>query len=394
MQEPEICLGRMSDCFAKAFGRPPDVVAFAPGRVEFIGNHTDYNGGPVLGAAIDRGIGVALALRADGRRRFISSVHSAAAAVVEVPASEVAKQSSAGAWANYPLGVLAALPIFGLKAPAGFDFMARSNLPAGSGLSSSAALELASAMAFLEATGQEYTKAQLAKIGRHAENHFVGVPCGILDQGVSSFGHADHLVQIDGQQENFTTIPMPEDVRLWVFNTHTKHALVDGLYEQRHQECMQAARLLGVTHLAEITSEQLGLAEDSLPKVAARRARHVVGETERVQAVIRALGRGDLAQVGGLLTASHRSSQFQFENSTAELDFLVTTLIAVPHVYGARLSGGGFGGAVLAMTDSAISPSDASGVSTAYLRQFGKEPEVLALRVGNGAQVLHRRNQP
>ena len=152
---------------------------------------------------------------------------------------------------------------------------------------------------------------------------------------------------------------------------------------------MQAARLL-----AEITSEQLGLAEDSLPKVAARRARHVVGETERVQAVIRALGRGDLAQVGGLLTASHRSSQFQFENSTAELDFLVTTLIAVPHVYGARLSGGGFGGAVLAMTDSAISPSDASGVSTAYLRQFGKEPEVLALRVGNGAQVLHRRNQP
>ena len=393
MQEPEISLGRMSDSFAKAFGRPPDVVAFAPGRVEFIGNHTDYNGGPVLGAAIDRGIGVALALRADGRRRFISNVHSAAAAVVEVPASEVAKQSSAGAWANYPLGVLAALPIFGLKAPAGFDFMARSNLPAGSGLSSSAALELASAMAFLEATGQEYTKAQLAKIGRHAENHFVGVPCGILDQGVSSFGHADHLVLVDGRHENFTTIPMPEDVRLWVFNTHTKHVLVDGLYEQRHRECMQAARLLGGSLLAEVSGEKLRASADALPEIVHRRARHIVEEMERVRGVIDALAQGDLPRVGDLLTLSHRSSQFQFENSTTELDFLVNTLISVPHVYGARLSGGGFGGAVLALTGSAFSPGDATAVSTAYQGQFGKEPEVLALRVGNGAQVLHRRGQ-
>ena len=375
----------IAEKFRSVYGRAPEIVAYAPGRIEFIGNHTDYNGGSVLGAALDRGIWVAIAGRPDGRRQFASDQRGAP---VALRAEDLTKQMGAASWVNYPLGVLAALPVFGVRAPAGFDYLAVSNLPTGAGLSSSAAIELASALAFLEMAGARPSRETVVKIGRHAENHFVGVPCGILDQGVSGFGQKDHLVSIDCRGPVFATVPLPADAHFWIFNTHTKHALVDGLYAARHRECMEAAKGLGVNLLVETNSATLAAGQAGLAPDVFKRAKHIVEEIARVEATRAALARGDLVEVGRLLTASHRSSQGLFENSTPELDFLVDTLTTTAHVFGARLTGGGFGGAVMALTSGAFGDAQARAVVAAYVERFGATPDVLHAQTGDGAKLL------
>jgi len=377
----------LTEKFLSRFGRRPQWVAHAPGRIEFIGNHTDYNGGTVLGASIDRGVGVAVAARTDGRWRLATDGRDG---VVELAATaRPARQVGAASWTNYPLGVIASLPEFGLRAPAGFDLLVMADLPSGAGLSSSAALELSSALAFLALSGQEASRETVVKLCRHAENHFVGVPCGVLDQGVSGFGRKGHLVFIDCRGPVFATVPLPGAARFWIFNTHTKHALVDGLYAARHRECMDAAARLGVALLADATPAQVYAAQAALSPEAVRRAKHVVEEIARVDATVAALRAGDLAAVGRLLTASHRSSQRLFENSTPELDFLVDQLTAAPHVHGARLSGGGFGGAVMALTTPEFAEGQAAAVAAAYAAKFGSRPDVLRAETGDGA-VLER----
>ena len=371
--------------FKEIHGGEAAVVTRAPGRIEFVGNHTDYNGGTVLGASIDRGVWVAVAPRTDGQRRFYSDY---AGEVTTLKAGEPVKQTGKASWVNYPLGVLAALPAFGLKAPAGFDFVAVSDLPAGAGLSSSAAIELASALAFLAITGQDAERETVVKIGRHAENHFVGVPCGILDQGVSGFGKKDRLVFIDCKGPRFDMVPLPAGAHFWIFNTHTKHALVDGLYAARHRECMEAARVLGVALLADVTPSDVEAAKGTLSAEAFKRAKHVVDEIARVDAAVIALEKGDLEETGRLLTASHRSSQALFENSTPELNALVDELVKTRGVYGARLSGGGFGGAVMALTDGEFGAEQAAAVAAVYERKFGARPDVLHMQTGAGAERL------
>lgn len=371
--------------FEKVFGRAPEIVTRAPGRIEFIGNHTDYNGGTVLGASIDRGVTVALAKRSDGKRNFHSTYTGK---TVTLAAGAPVKQDGEASWTNYPLGVLAALPHFGLSVIEGFDYLADSDLPAGAGLSSSAAIELASALAFLGATGQTPDRETVVKVGKHAENHFVGVPCGILDQGVSGFGKAGHLVFIDCAGPRFDTVPMPAGASFWIFNTHTKHALVDGLYSARHRECMTAAQALGVKWLINVSVDQLRAAEAKIEPVAFKRARHVVEEIARVDATVKALASGDIARVGELLTASHASSRHLFENSTEELDFLVDALVAAPGVYGARLTGGGFGGAVMALAGEGFGVAQAEAVAAAYEKKFGARPDILPMGTGDGAKVL------
>lgn len=375
----------LTDLFTRLYGAAPAIVTRAPGRIEFIGNHTDYNGGTVLGAAVDRGVWVALSPRSDGPRRFHSALGGE---TVELPVAAPQRQDGDRSWLNYPLGVLAALPEFGFAVPAGFDYLAMSDLPAGAGLSSSAAIELASALAFLAATGQSADTETVVKVGKHAENHFVGVPCGILDQGVSGFGKKDHLVFIDCRGPRFATVPMPADAHFWVFNTHTKHALVDGLYAARNRECMDAAKALGVGLLVESNPAAVLAAGAKLPPPLDRRARHIVEEIARVDASVEALRAGDLTAVGRLLTASHRSSQHLFENSTPELDFLVDALATAPNVHGARLTGGGFGGAVMALTNGTFDPKAAEAVAASYASRFGDRPEVLHLQTGDGAQRL------
>ncbi len=374
--------------FRAVFARDPDFIARAPGRIEFIGNHTDYNGGPVLGAAIDRSVWVGLSLRSDGKRRFASDSKKG---VLELesgaPLERITGQNS---WVNYPLGVLAAMRDSSLPIPGGFDYMAVSNVPMGAGLSSSAAIELSSGLVFLKATGTELGREALVKLGRKAENEFVGVPCGILDQGVSGFGKKDHLVYIDCRGPRFDTVPLPAGSNFWIFNTHTKHALIDGLYAARHQECMEAAKVIGVGLLVDATPAMLAGAEQKLSRTTFKRARHVIDEIARVAAAVSALEKGDLAAVGKLLLASHRSSRTWFENSCPELDFLVDNLESEPGVYGARLTGGGFGGAAMALTTDAFGDEAGQRVSDAYLAKFGSRPEIIHARTGDGASLITR----
>lgn len=373
--------------FEKIYGHPPVAVARAPGRVEFIGNHTDYNGGAVLGAGIDRHVWVAVARGQSGQFRFCSDKHPE---VLSLPAGTKARVNGPDTWINYPLGVWVGLGEFGLAQPADFDLLVHSDLPVGAGLSSSAALELATALALLKLAGAPAISAQrLAELGRHAENNFVGMPCGVLDQGTIAFARQNHLVHIDCGGPVFSTTPMPAGLRLWVFNSLTKHALIDGMYATRHAECQEAAKILGVKPLALVTPAEFAAKSGKLAPGLARRARHVIEEHARVHQVVQALELDDMAKVGVLLTASHRSSQHWFENSTPELDFLVDELTISPGVHGARLTGGGFGGAVLALANSEFTAAAAHTVAHAYAMKFGRSPEIIPLQVASGAHLLH-----
>jgi galactokinase len=375
----------ITEQFRQTYGGAPAVITRAPGRIEFIGNHTDYNGGAVLGAAIDRYVWVAAAPNPARRLRLFSAN---SAPVLELPADPGVKITGSDSWANYPLGVWRSLRDFKLPQPAGFDLLVASNLPAGAGLSSSAALELAVALALLGLEGASIEPAQLAALGRHAENKYVGVPCGILDQGTSAFGRAGQLVHIDCRGPVFSRVPFPTNAHLWIFNTREKHALIDGLYATRHEECLAAVKALGVALLADLTPAQLPPLEKRLTPVLARRAKHIVEEHARVHDTVDALQRGDLATVGRLLTASHRSSQHLFENSTPALDHLVDLLEKHPAVLGARLTGGGFGGAVLALTKDSFTEQDAAGIARRHGAVHGRAPEILQLQSADGAQVL------
>jgi len=383
-------LNQAEQRFRESFEADPSVVARAPGRIEFIGNHTDYNRGTVLGASIDRSVYVVAGPREDGQIVLASDFGVTCSLAAR---DGLEKLQGEKAWANYPVGVMHALEKRGLSRLAGFSLAVASDVPLGAGLSSSAALELASGLAFCGLAGFSLPLIDLVRAGREAENDFVGVPCGILDQGVSGFGKRDRLVHIDCRGPSFSTIPMPGGVQFWIFNTHARHALVESLYATRHGECMEAVRLLRtsdptVESLADVKPDVLAAARDLLPAVVFRRALHIVQEISRVDEMCGVLERGDLARAGELLFDSHESSRHQFENSTPELDFLVDTLSGKGGVYGARLTGGGFGGAVMAMTSADFDAGAANAIAQVYEAKFGLAPEVLNCATGAGAELL------
>ncbi len=373
--------------FEERFGSQPEVAARAPGRIEFLGNHTDYNGGAVLGAAVNRELRVAVGRSADRSIELASDSGS----VVRLTLDGRLPRSGGEVWANYPLGVLDQLVKRGMSTPHGFRLQVTSNLPAGAGLSSSAAFELATGLALSALYGHEIERLELIRLARAAENAFVGVPCGILDQGVSGYGRRDGLVAIDCRDETFSTVPLPAGTRFWIFNTNKKHALVDSLYSVRNRECQEAARLLRATaeeplaHLEPVVVESR---QQALGAEKTRRALHVTREHRRVREAQRLLGMGDLEGVGGLLLASHESSRTLFENSIPELDFLVEALAGQPGVLGARLTGGGFGGAALAWVRESFTEAQAQAVAEAYEKQFSLKPDVLAIEPADGAALL------
>ena len=373
--------------FQEQFGRPPAVVARAPGRLEFIGNHLDYNGGPVLGAAIDRGVRVAVAPRDDATIRLVSQSQKN---LVELRLDQVRPVQGTDGWVNYPLGMLSVLREDGMAATHGFDIAVTNDLPMGAGLSSSAAIELATGYALAALYRHPVERKRMAELGRKAENTFVGMPCGILDQGCSAFGRKDHLVAIDCATNTFSNVPMPAGLRFWVLNTQKKHALIDSLYATRHRECMDALAALRVRRP---DLRDLASADDALLSAAGLggdlllRARHVVGETARVRDTHLALAAGDAARVGRNLTASHASSRDLFGNSCEELDFLVDHAVRLPGVLGARLTGGGFGGACMALCDSRFGEPGAHALADAYAARFGHRPTIFTAATGDGAAV-------
>lgn len=375
--------------YKSTFSAEPTQLAFAPGRIEFIGNHTDYNGGLVMGAAVTEGITVAAAKRDDREIHLICERGS----LVETHLDQLKVKEGNASWSNYPVGVTKVLIESGMSMDVGYNLAVVSDLPIGAGMSSSAAIELSTAYALAALFGYETDKAGFARIGRKAENEFVGMPCGILDQGVSAFGQADQLVHIDCATEVFNTIPMPEGTHFWIFNSNKKHALVDSAYADRHKECHDAlAQLQGrypdAKTLSDISPQQLEAAKDEVDELLFRRASHIVGENARVRAVEAALAAGDLSSVGSALTASHESSRDNFENSIPELDFLVQTLVAEKNVHGARLTGGGFGGAVMAFTSADFCLIQARAVAAAYCERFGFQATILHTQAGAGATLI------
>ena len=374
--------------FKETFGAEPEVVSYAPGRVEVIGNHTDYNRGPVIGAAIDRGVVLAMRRIEDPVFRFRSSTFP----LVEIGESDKPLKGPSS-WVNYPLGVYNALIRRGMAVVGGFEIAVESDLPSGAGLSSSAALENASGKAFSKAYGFELSKKELVLVGKEAENEFVGVPCGILDQGVSAFGEANSLVHIDCRHLEFSTVKLDGDYSIWIFNTYRKHSLIESMYATRNAECFKAveqlnAAGLSIEFLADVSIEEFEGFKDQLDVDVAKRAEHVINEIARVNKVRSSLVNGDVNSVGEALFASHDSSRDLFENSVPELDYLVQILGSMPNVIGARLTGGGFGGVAMALTTEAFSDDYAESVASAYRGKFGESPEVIRCGIGGGAKLV------
>jgi galactokinase len=369
------------------FGRDPEAVAYAPGRIEVLGNHTDYNEGFVLSAAIDRGIAVALS-RSDSAACLLHTESSGGEASF---ALADAANVRAGEWSAYPRGVWTLLRERGLEANEGFLGTIASDLPGGAGLSSSAALEMASGLAFSGLYGFEIDRIELAKIGQRAEHDYAGVQCGLLDQISSLFGAAASLVFTDFRTLQVDNDPLPDEAVFVLANTHAKHSLVESEYNERRAACEQAAAFFadrldrpGCT-LRDVTLEELARCERDLPGKTSLRARHVIGECERVLRGRAALAAGDLKLFGALMFASHESSRDNFENSCPELDAAVDAAHREPAALGARLSGGGFGGSAIVLTRRADAESVADGLRQRYRAAVGRPLDCRVLTPSDGA---------
>jgi galactokinase len=359
----------VAESFKEHFGHAHTIAAYAPGRVEVLGNHTDYNEGFVLSAAINFGTNFLVSPSDDTTCRLVAGDLMAEVTFdvnSPVPVTE-------NTWANYVIGVLAGLQAHG-ETQTGFNGMFLGNIPLGAGLSSSAALEMCSGLALGKLYGIEVDALDMAKIGQKAEHEHAGVKCGLLDQVSSLFGQENSLVMTDFRSLEVQALPLGDDAAFLMCNTKAKHALVDGEYNERREHCEEAAAYFKgalahpVDALRDVSWAEWEEHAPKMAPLAAKRAAHPIGEDERVLAGRKLLDVGDLAGFGKLMFDSHDSSVNYFENSCAELDTIVNAAKGTPGVLGARLSGGGFGGSVVAL----IHPRDAETVSHAINAVFEK----------------------
>ena len=358
-------LAKLADAFAALTGQPPAGIWSAPGRVNLIGEHTDYNDGFVLPLALPARTAAAAARRDDGRLTVRSLQWPGELADVAVADL---RPGHPGGWAGYVAGVVWALRASGHQL-GGLDIVIDGAVPAGSGLSSSAALECATALAVSALGGIHQPLADLARVARQAENDFVGVPCGVMDQMAAMLSRAGHVMFLDtrtGQTEHIPFDLARSGLELLVIDTRVHHDLADSGYAERFSNCAAAARLLGVRALRDVPAAGLpgALARLAAEPVLARRVRHVVTENARVLDTIDLLRAGQPARIGPILRASHASLRDDFEVSAPELDTAVAAAVA-GGALGARMTGGGFGGSAIALTPAAASGSAAAAVVAA-----------------------------
>jgi galactokinase len=353
--------------------------AYAPGRIELLGNHTDYHQGLVLGAAIDRGLTVSGSARSD---KAISIASQWNGRRTDIPLSELEPQLEER-WANYALGVASELIRAGVRVK-GFSAEVSGDLPAGSGLSSSAAFEVATALFLLKLHDLNMPPLEVAKICQRAENRFVGVQSGLLDQVTSIFGRANHAVYLDCRTEEVRPIRFPRELALVIAEPGRQRELAKAGYNERRAQTFEAAHALGVKSLRDVTSDELERRRDLAPLLK-RRALHVVQENARVQKGIEVLEANDGAGFGALMNASHDSSRTNFENSTAELDLLVNLARQRPGVLGARLTGAGFGGATVTLCQEGRAAEVAADLATGYSDETGEIARTFICRIAPGA---------
>jgi galactokinase len=361
----------------------PLIVTRGPGRLNLIGEHTDYNQGYVLPVAVDRAVVVAAAPREDGRVRVWSESLDSGA---EYNLGREQEQRFTG-WVQYLQGVSWVLGELG-KEVRGLDAVIFSDVPRGAGLSSSAALEVAWALALLTGAGEHLPPRELALACQRAENEYVGMHCGILDQFASVFGRAQAALLVDCESLEMQVVPMKgQPVSLVVCDTNKPRALVDSEYNQRRASCEEAARLLGVPSLRHANQEMVMTARERLGEVNFKRAWHVISENERVLETAEALKRGDLEAVGRMISASHRSLRDYYEVSCPELEEMWTATQRAG-CYGSRLVGAGFGGAVMAMVAEEEVRQFIPKVTQAYQQATHRQPNVFAVQIANGAEVV------
>ena len=379
-------LAAVTAAFEAAYGAPPTGVWSAPGRVNLIGEHTDYNLGLVLPFAIDRRTWAAVGVRADRAIRLRSTF-----ADEEIVASlDDLSPDAMDGWSAYVLGVAWAMADAGvdLASASGLDILIDSDVPVGAGLSSSAALECAVGVAFDELWGLGLDQLALARIGRVAENKAVGAPTGLLDQAASMLGEEDHAVFLDCDTEEARAVALhlrEESLQILVMNSNVEHEHATGGYGDRFASCERGARTLGVTSLREVTPAGLADARAQLDDETFRRVRHVVTENERVADTVRELsGRGPRA-IGDLLNASQVSMRDDFEITVPEIDLACDTAVANGAV-GARMTGGGFGGSAIALVPSAKAGAIASAVRLALADAGLREPTIFTVTPSQGAR--------
>ena len=378
--------------FTNHFGEPPCAVGSAPGRVNLIGEHTDYNDGFVLPGAIDRATAVAVGARDDDRLVMNpGSAQDSSFLLGRLYPSE------RRAWTDYLTGVASFLQNRGTPLR-GANMFVYGNVPRGAGLSSSAALELATAFALIELNGLAIPLVETAKLCQQAEHEFAGVKCGIMDQFISCLGKKNHALMLDCRTLAYEHVPMPPGVELVICDTGVKRALAGSEYNRRREECgagvrTLAGRLPGITALRDVSVAQLHDLGGLLDPVVRKRCTHVVTENERVRRSAGALRERNLSEFGKLMYESHLSLRRDYEVSCPELDLIVDLCAGAEGVFGARMTGAGFGGCAICLTKEGSSQGVIERLNAGYQKKTGKKPSVYVCSIEDGARGMRIQNR-
>jgi galactokinase len=365
------------------FGLPPAALVRAPGRVNLIGEHTDYNDGFVLPLAINRAIWIALIPRADRQVVAYSLDYDE-----RITLSLQAIEHGGPGWSEYLKGVAWALEEAGYQLT-GWQGALAGDVPLGAGLSSSAALELATARAFAAVSHLNWSPPEMARLAQKAENRWVGVNCGIMDQMISAAGVAGHALLIDCRSLQTTPAPFPEGTVVVVMDTNTRRGLVDSAYNERRAQCEEASRFFGVPALRDVDLATFKNRAAEMPPLTRRRARHVITENQRTLQAVEAMQCSDARLLGELMKASHISLRDDFEVSSPELDLMVELATRQPGCFGARMTGGGFGGCAVALVGSAVTQAFVAAVEQEYESKSGIVPQLYVCRATNGAEIIY-----
>jgi galactokinase len=380
--------------FQERFGEAPAYVVRAPGRVNLLGEHVDYNDGFVLPAAIDRATWLAFSSSDTDQTTLVAL--DLAEEVSFTPKTLPAKTDAAGdplpGWALYPAGVMWALQEAGLGTPA-LKGVYASDVPQGSGLSSSASVEMAFALAWQTLGGWQRPPMERALLGQKAENHYVGVNCGIMDQFASACGEQDRLLYLDCRSLESRTLPLPNDVAIVIADTRMRRTLTSGEYNKRRADCEEAVRILraklpGIKSLRDVSVETFNQHASELPARVEKRARHVVEEIERSVRAIPLLEQGDMVEFGKLLNQCHASLRDLYEVSIPELDIMVNVAQSLAGCYGARLTGAGFGGCTVNLVARGQADAFSRALAAGYEGETGFSPEIYICSSSKGAELI------
>lgn len=385
-------LNELKSAFEQAYCKPAAAVYFSPGRVNLIGEHVDYNGGFVFPCALSFGTYMLVAKNGTQSMRFKSLNMPE---IVEVGVDNMTTPLPGKSWVNYPMGCMAWYVRQGHAFTEGYDILIWGNVPAGAGLSSSAALEVVAAFAANDLLGLNYNHTDFAKIGQLAEHEFAGVNCGIMDQFASSWGKKDHAIHLNCDTLEFEHVPVKlEGVKVVISNTHSPHHLDSGAYNDRVAQCQLALEQLrtvrpDLKNLAELSEAEFNEIGSAITDpVAYRRARHVVGEVQRTADAVAALKKGEIEKFGQLMNASHVSLRDDYEVTGLQLDTMAEEAWKIEGVIGSRMTGGGFGGCTVSLVrDEAIERFKAE-VGANYERITGIKPEFYVAEIGDGARKI------